>query len=89
MRRDLALVIDKSVTFGQIQDLAFRTERNLLREVDLFDVYESEAIGRDKKSYAVSFILRDERQTLTDRNIEKVMNALVKAFEREFGATLR
>jgi phenylalanyl-tRNA synthetase beta chain len=89
VRRDLALVIDKSVTFGQIQDLAFRTERNLLREVDLFDVYESEAIGRDKKSYAVSFILRDERQTLTDRNIEKVMNALVKAFEREFGATLR
>jgi phenylalanyl-tRNA synthetase beta chain len=89
VRRDLALVIDKSVTFGQIQDLAFRTERNLLREVDLFDVYESEAIGRGKKSYAVSFILRDERQTLTDRNIEKVMNALVKAFEREFGATLR
>jgi len=89
VRRDLALVIDRSVTFGQIQDLAYKTERNLLREVDLFDVYESEAIGRDKKSYAVSFILRDERQTLTDRNIEKVMSALVKAFEREFGATLR
>ncbi|MGW8179074.1 MAG: phenylalanine--tRNA ligase subunit beta, partial [bacterium] len=89
VRRDLALVIDKSVSFGQIQDLAFRTERNLLRDVDLFDVYESEAIGKDRKSYAVSFILRDERQTLTDRNIEKVMNALVKAFEREFGATLR
>jgi phenylalanyl-tRNA synthetase beta chain len=89
VRRDLALVTDKSVTFGQIQDLAFRTERNLLREIDLFDVYESEAIGRDKKSYAISFILRDERQTLTDRNIEKAMNALVKAFEREFGATLR
>ena len=89
VRRDLALVIDRSVTFGQIQDLAFKTERNLLRDVDLFDVYESEAIGKDKKSYAVSFILMDERQTLTDRNIEKVMNALVKAFERDFGATLR
>ncbi|NLE36014.1 MAG: phenylalanine--tRNA ligase subunit beta [Bacteroidales bacterium] len=89
VRRDLALLIDRSVKFSQIRDLAFRTERNILHEVDLFDVYESKTIGKDKKSYAVSFILRDERQTLTERNIEKTMGALVKAFEREFGATLR
>lgn len=89
VRRDLALLVDRSVKFSQIHDLAFRTERNILQEVDLFDVYESETIGRDKKSYAVSFILRDERQTLTEKNIEKTMGALVKAFEREFGATLR
>ncbi|MFZ2286913.1 MAG: phenylalanine--tRNA ligase subunit beta [Bacteroidales bacterium] len=89
VRRDLALLLDKSVKFSQIRDLAFRTERNVLQEVDLFDVYESDAIGKDKKSYAVSFILRDERQTLTEKNIEKVMGAFIKAFEREFGATLR
>ncbi len=89
VRRDLALLLDRSVKFSQIRDLAFKTERNILREVDLFDLYESEAIGKDKKSYAVSFILHDERQTLTEKNIEKTMGALVKAFEREFGAILR
>ncbi len=89
VRRDLALVIDKSIKFSQIRDLAHKTERNILQEVELFDVYESEAIGRDKKSYAVSFILQDERQTLTEKNIEKVMSGLLKAFEREFGAALR
>lgn len=89
VRRDLALLLDKSVSFNQIRDLAFKTERNILQVVDLFDVYESEAMGRDKKSYAVSFILHDERQTLTEKSIEKVMSGLIKAFEREFGATLR
>jgi len=89
VRRDLALLIDKSIKFSQIRDLAYKTERNILQQVDLFDVYESESIGRDKKSYAVSFILRDDRQTLTEKNIEKVMSSLAKAFEREFGATLR
>jgi phenylalanyl-tRNA synthetase beta chain len=89
VRRDLALLVDKSVKFSQIRDLAHRTERNILKAVDLFDVYESEKIGKDKKSYAISFILRDDRQTLTDKSIEKVMGALARAFEREFGATLR
>jgi len=89
VRRDLALLLDKSVRFSQIRELAFKTERNILHEVDLFDLYESESIGKDKKSYAVSFILQDERQTLTEKSIEKTMGAIVKAFEREFGATLR
>ncbi len=89
VRRDLALVLDRSVRFSQIRDLAFKTERNLLQDIDLFDVYESDAIGKDKKSYAISFILRDERQTLTEKNIEKVMGALIRAFEQGFGATLR
>ena len=75
--------------FSDIRDLAFKTERNILQEVDLFDVYESDTLGKDKKSYAVSFILRDDRQTLTEKSIEKVMGALTKAFEREFGAALR
>lgn len=89
VRRDLALLIDKTVNFSQIHDLAFKTERNILQEVDLFDVYESDSLGKGKKSYAVSFILRDDRQTLNEKAIEKVMNSLAKAFEREFGATLR
>ena len=89
VRRDLALLVSKSVKFSDIKDLAFKTERNILQEVGLFDVYESETLGKDKKSYAVSFILRDDRQTLTEKSIEKVMGALTKAFEREFGATLR
>ncbi len=89
VRRDLALLLDRSVRFSQVRDLAFRTEKNILHDVDLFDLYESESIGKDKKSYAVSFILRDDRQTLTEKNIEKTMGALVKVFERELGATLR
>ena len=89
VRRDLALLIDKTVKFSQIRNLAFRTERNILHEVDLFDVYENDSLGQEKKSYAVSFILRDDRQTLNEKSIEKVMNSLARAFEREFGATLR
>jgi phenylalanyl-tRNA synthetase beta chain len=89
VRRDLALLVDKSVKFSDIKDTAFKTERNILQEVDLFDVYESDSLGKDKKSYAVSFILRDDRQTLTEKSIEKVMSALTRAFERGFGATLR
>jgi phenylalanyl-tRNA synthetase beta chain len=89
VRRDLALLIDKTVKFSQIRELSFKTERNILHEVDLFDVYENENLGHNKKSYAVSFILRDDRQTLNEKAIEKVMGSLARAFEREFGATLR
>lgn len=89
VRRDLALVVDKKVKFSQVREIAYKTERNILKNVDLFDVYESETLGNGKKSYAVSFILRDDRQTLTEKTIEKVMSALTKAFERELGATLR
>ncbi len=89
VRRDLALLLDAGIKFAQIRNLAFKTERNLLREVGLFDVYESETLGINKKSYAVSFILRDDTKTLTDRNIDKVMNNLVNAFKKEFGAQIR
>jgi phenylalanyl-tRNA synthetase beta chain len=89
VKRDLALLIDKSVKFGQIRDIAFRTERHILQSVDLFDVYESDSLGENKKSYAVSFILRDNLKTLTDKNIEKTMNTLVSAFEKELNARIR
>jgi phenylalanyl-tRNA synthetase beta chain len=89
VRRDLALLVDSSVKFSHIRDIAFNTEKHILREVDLFDVYENDSLGKDKKSYAVSFILRDDNKTLTDNNIEKIMNSLTNAFSRELGATLR
>jgi phenylalanyl-tRNA synthetase beta chain len=89
VRRDLALLLDRNVTFSQIRDLAFRTEKNIIREVGLFDVYTGEQIGKDKKSYAVSFILRDDMKTLTDTGIEKIMNNLINTFKKELGAQIR
>ena len=89
VRRDLALLIDKSVTFSQIEKLAFQTEKKLLRHVGLFDVYEGEKIEAGKQSYALSFILQDEDKTLTDNEIEKVMNRMIKAFEIVYNARIR
>ncbi len=89
VRRDLAILIDKGITFGQIKEIAYRTERNVLQEVGLFDVYESDTLGTNKKSYAVSFILRDNLKTMTDKNIEKVMNNLIRVFEAEIKAKIR
>jgi phenylalanyl-tRNA synthetase beta chain len=89
VRRDLAMLLDKGIKFGQIKEIAFKTERNVLQEVGLFDVYESDTLGTNKKSYAVSFILRDNLKTMTDKNIEKVMNNLIRAFETELNAKIR
>ncbi|HNR43002.1 MAG TPA: phenylalanine--tRNA ligase subunit beta [Bacteroidales bacterium] len=88
-RRDLALLVDKEIRFAQIRELAFKTEQRLLKEVGLFDVYENESLGHNKKSYAVSFILRDDDQTLTDRSIEKVMNNLIRVYEKDLNAKIR
>ncbi|MCK3684494.1 phenylalanine--tRNA ligase subunit beta [Maribellus sp. YY47] len=89
VRRDLALLIDKSVKFDQIKQVAMKTERQLLRQVDLFDVYEGKGVPEGKKSYAVSFILRDDNKTLNDKQIDKTMQRLIAAFDRELGAELR
>ncbi|MBK7626118.1 MAG: phenylalanine--tRNA ligase subunit beta [Bacteroidales bacterium] len=89
VKRDLALLLDKGVKFGQIRELAYKTERNILQDVSLFDVYESDNLGKNKKSYAVSFILRDDLKTMTDKNIEKVMNNLIRVFEKELNAQIR
>jgi phenylalanyl-tRNA synthetase beta chain len=89
VRRDLAILLDKGIKFRQIMEIAFKTERNVLQDVGLFDVYESDTLGTNKKSYAVSFILRDNLKTMTDKNIEKVMNNLIRAFESELGAKIR
>lgn len=89
VRRDLALIIDKEVTFRQLRDKAFDVERKLLRSVNLFDVYEGKNIAEGKKSYALSFILQDDEKTLTDQEIEKVLGRLMKAFIDSFNATIR
>jgi phenylalanyl-tRNA synthetase beta chain len=89
VKRDLALLLDRSVKFGQIREIAFRTEKNILHEINLFDVYESDSLGKNKKSYAVSFILRDDLNTMTDKNIDKIMNNLINAFKKELDANIR
>lgn len=89
VKRDLALLIDKAITFGEIEALAYNTERKLLKQVSLFDVYEGKNLPAGKKSYAVSFILQDYEKTLTDTQIENVMERLTKAFTDKLGASLR
>ncbi len=89
VKRDLALLIDKQVTFGQIKAIAQKTEKKLLKRISLFDVYEGKNLPADKKSYAVSFYLQDPSQTLNDKQIEKIMSQLTNNFKRELGAELR
>lgn len=89
VKRDLSLMLDRNVKFAQLEELAYKTERRILREVDLFDVYEGEKIEKGKKSYALSFLLLDEEKTLTDKQIDKVMNRIAAAFEKELGAVVR
>jgi len=89
VKRDFALLIDQKVTYSELYNVAYQTERNLLKEVDLFDVYEGKNLPEGKKSYALSFVLRDENTTLNDKQIEKVMTKLQNAFETQFGAELR
>ncbi|MGM9507286.1 phenylalanine--tRNA ligase subunit beta [Larkinella sp. GY13] len=89
VRRDLSLVLDTGITYAQISRLAYQTERKLLRDLNVFDVYEGENLERGKKSYSVSFILQDAGQTLNDAVIDKTMNRLMSAFERELGAVIR
>ena len=89
VRRDLALLLERETSFDQIRKIAFETERKILRQVSLFDVYEGDRIEAGKKSYAVSFLLGDDTKTLTDTETDKVMERLVKAFSGKLGASIR
>ena len=89
VRRDLALLLDKSAKFSDIEALANRNGKGILRAVNLFDVYEGEKIETGKKSYAVSFTMQDDQKTLTDNDIEKLMKRLIEVFEKELGAVIR
>lgn len=89
VRRDLAMLLDKTVKYSQIEELAYAAERKFLKEVNLFDVYEGDKIGNGKKSYAVSFTLLDEENTLTDKQIENIMNKLITTYKEKLNAELR
>jgi phenylalanyl-tRNA synthetase beta chain len=89
VKRDLSMVLEKTVTFDQIRSAAYKAEKKLLKNIVLFDVYEGEKIEAGKKSYAVSFTLRDDEKTLTDQQIEKTMGNIQRMLEKETQAQIR
>ncbi len=89
VKRDLSMVLEQSVTFDQIKNAAQKAEKKLLQDITLFDVYEGDKIAAGKKSYAVSFTLRDDEKTLTDQQIEKIMENILRMIEKETGAQIR
>ena len=88
VRRDLSLVVDKKITFEELRQIAYKTERQLLRSVNVFDVYEGANL-EGRKSYSISFILQDDQQTLTDKVIDKSMSRLISTYEKELNAVIR
>ncbi|MDP4269105.1 MAG: phenylalanine--tRNA ligase subunit beta [Bacteroidota bacterium] len=89
VKRDLALLLDKTVTFAEIEKIAFESDRKLLKKVELFDVYEGKNLEAGKKSYAVSFHIQDETKTLTDKQIESIMGKIQNNLEQKLNAKLR
>ena len=89
VRRDLSLVLDKKIEFEKVRQVAEKSERKLLRDISVFDVYEGKSVGTGKKAYAVKFILQDQYKTLTDKTIDKTMERLMRSFEQELGAIIR
>ena len=87
--RDLALLVDKSVEFAQIEQIALQTEKKLLKKVELFDVYEGDKLPAGKKSYAVNFILQDEEKTMGDKQIDAIMQKLITNIKKQLNAELR
>lgn len=89
VKRDFALLLSDNISFEQVKTIAFKTEKKLLKKVDLFDVYRGKNLPKGKKSYAVSFTIQDETKTLTDKQIDKIMKKLQQAYEKELAAELR
>jgi phenylalanyl-tRNA synthetase beta chain len=89
VRRDLSLVLDKKVSYNEINQLAFKSEKKLLNRINVFSVYEGDKLEAGKKSYALSFYIQDKTKTLTDKVIDKIMNDLIRNFENEVGAIIR
>ena len=89
VKRDLALLVDRSVSFAELREVALQTERKLLKRVSLFDVYEGDKLPEGKKSYALSFLLEDKSRTLDEKTIERVMSNLQRQFEQKCGAVVR
>lgn len=89
VRRDLALLVDDAVTFEQLKQVAVKSERKLLKDINIFDVYKGDKLPAGKKSYALSFVLQDEEKTLNDKQIDSIIKKLMLNFEKETGATIR
>lgn len=89
VKRDFALLLDQQVTFKELHEIGFKTEKKLLKNINLFDVYEGKNLPEGKKSYAITFTLQDSNGTLTDKQIDKIMSKLQKNYERELSAELR
>ena len=89
VRRDLALLLDESVSYGDLRKSAFKAAKKLLKQVTLFDVYRGDKIPEGKKQYALGFVLQDLEKTLTDGDVERIMDRILSTFQNEFGATLR
>jgi len=89
VKRDLSLLLDQGISFEQIRELAYKTEKRLLKNVRIFDIYKGDKISIDKKSYAVNFTIQDSEKTLTDKQIDKVMRNLIHVFTTKLGAEIR
>lgn len=89
VRRDLSMLLNKDVTFEQLKQIAQKTDKSLLKEVNVFDVYIGDKLPEGKKSYALSFLIQDEEKTLTDKQIEALMQKLILNFEKQAGAEIR
>jgi phenylalanyl-tRNA synthetase beta chain len=89
VRRDLSMLLNKDISFEQLKQIAFKTEKGLLKEVNVFDVYVGDKLPEGKKSYALSFLLQDEDKTLTDKQIDAFMQKLILNFEKQVGAEIR
>lgn len=89
VKRDLAILINNDITYEKLKDLAFKTERNYLKSVHLFDVYDGKGIPDGKISYALNYTLQDDKKTMTDKQIDSIMQRITKAYEKEFDAKLR
>ena len=89
VRRDLALLLDEKVSFADLRAEALKTGKKLVSSVTLFDVYRGDKIPEGKKQYALGFVIQDREKTLTDADVERVMDKLLKSFQTNFGAVLR
>ena len=88
-RRDLSMILDENVSFEDIKNLAYKEENKILKEINLFDEYKDKKIGKDKKSFAMSFTFNDPKKTLTDKVIDKIMIRLSEKIKSDFGAVIR
>jgi phenylalanyl-tRNA synthetase beta chain len=89
VNRDLALVVDKNVSYSQIEQIALSQQISHLKQVQLFDIFESEKLGKDKKSMAVSFNFQDDAKTLTDKEIDGFMSQIISSYEKNIRAEIR